>query len=248
MNSISLTNSLTNKTILITGATGKLGSVAAKACTKQGATVILLDKELAKLESVYDEITASGAPEPALYPLDLEGANEQHYLELAETVEREFGMLHGLVHNAAKFSVLGPIDNINIKSWSSTMNVNLNAPFLLTRALLPLMRAADEASVVFTSDSPARTAKAYWGAYSVSKIAVEAFARILADELESGGLIRVNTLVPGPIDSPIRKLAFPAENSNNLSAAESLEKLYIYLLSSASRGKTGLVFEADNLK
>ena len=244
MNSIDPQRSLNAKNILITGAAGRLGQVASKTCAKSGASVILLDKNLAELEKLYDDILTSGSHEPALYPMDLEGATENDYLNLAKIIKSEFGVLHGLVHHAVKFTVLGPIDGINCQSWHSILNVNLNAPFLLTRAVLPLLRAADNASVVFTSDSAARTAKAYWGIYGISKIAVEAFAEILADELESAGIVRVNTLVPGPIDSPIRRRAFPAENRQNLAAAESLEKLYIYLLSSASCGKTGQVFEA----
>ncbi len=245
MNSIDPQRSLNAKNILITGAAGRLGQVASKTCAKSGACVILLDKNLAELEKLYDDILACGSPEPALYPMDLEGATEKDYVDLASTIESEFGVLHGLVHNAAKFAVLGPLDGINLQSWCSVLNVNLNAPFLLTRALLPLLRAADNASVLFTSDSAARIAKAYWGIYAISKIALEAFAKILADEQESAGIVRVNTIIPGPIDSPIRRRAFPAENRQNLAAAESLEKLYIYLLSSASCGKTGQVFEAS---
>lgn len=244
MNVIGSDQLLKERNILITGAAGCLGQVAAKCCAKSGANLILLDKNLPELEKLYDYIVAQDFPEPALYPIDFEGATEQHYLDLAETLEREFGVLHGLVHNAAKFAVLGPVDNIDSQSWSSVLNVNLNAPFLLTRVLLRILRNASSASIIFTSDSVARSAKAYWGAYGISKIAAEAFARILADEQESAGIIRVNTLVPGAVDSPLRRRAFPAENREKLAAAQSLENLYIYLLSSASQHKTGQVFEA----
>ncbi len=245
MNVISSEQLLKDRNILITGAAGCLGQVAAKCCAKSGANLILLDKNLPELEKLYDHIVSQGFPEPALYPIDFEGATEQHYIDLAVTLQREFSVLHGLVHNAAKFAVLGPVDNIDTQSWSSVLNVNLNAPFLLTRVLLPILREAGCASVIFTSDSVARSAKAYWGVYGISKIALEAFARILADELESAGIIRVNTLIPGAIDSPLRRRAFPAENREKLAAVQSLENVYIYLLSSASQDKTGQVFEAS---
>lgn len=237
---------LANRVILITGAAGKLGGIAAKACANNGATVILLDKAVSGLEKVYDSIVSADAPEPAIYPFDLAGATEQHYLELAETVKQKYSMLNGLLHNAATLGVLGPIESLETATWSETLNVNLNAPYLLTRVLLPLLKEAEDASIVFTSDSSAQAARAYWGAYSVSKIAVEVFARILADELEGSANIRVNTLVPGPVNSPLRRQAFPGENSSQLTDPESLADNYVYLLGPASRGASGQIIHSQN--
>jgi NAD(P)-dependent dehydrogenase (short-subunit alcohol dehydrogenase family) len=234
--------------ILITGAAGCLGGVAARACASQGATVILLDKTIPGLERIYDAIVAAGAPEPAIYPLDLSGANERHYRELASVIEQQFGVLHGLLHNAALFGALSPVVHCSGADWSRIIDTNLNAPFLLTRALLPVMEQAEDASIVFTSDSAARAGRAYWSAYGVSKIAVEGLARILADELDAKGKVRVNTLVPGIVDSPIRSLAFPGENPARRRTAASLEALYLFLLGPESRGRTGEVFEAEQLE
>ncbi|MEN8259472.1 MAG: SDR family NAD(P)-dependent oxidoreductase [Pseudomonadota bacterium] len=236
---------LESRVILITGAAGGLGNVAAKACAAEGATIILLDKTIPGLERVYDDIVSSGAPQPAIYPFDLNGAAEQDYRDLSRIIDEKYGVLHGLLHSAAEFGVLTPISCLDPATWSTVVNVNLNAPFLLTQVLLPLMRRAEDASIVFTSDSSARRGRAYWSIYGVSKIAVEGFARTLADELESAGVIRVNTLVPGPIASPLRKRAYPAEDFSKLAPPETLRCLYRYLLGPASRGITGRIFEGE---
>lgn len=235
---------LNNQTILITGAGGGLGSTAALALAKQGAHIILLDKVIKKLEKVYDEIVASHAPEPIMYPFDLAGATENDYQELANRIQEKYGMLHGVLHSAVEFSSFTPMALHNTKDWGHTLNVNLNAPFLLTRVLLPVLQNAPHASIVFTSDSSARSATAYSGAYGVSKIALEGFARILAEELEAAGKIRVNTLVPSPVDSPLRRRAYPAEDKTKLPTMDFLNEAYLYLFSSKSIGITGQVIDA----
>lgn len=236
--------SLNNQVILITGAGGGLGATAALALAKQGAELILLDKSIPKLEKTYDAIVSLGGPEPVMYPFDLAGASEVQYQEMADAIEQRYGSLQGLLHSAAEFSAFTPIAIHKTQDWGHTLNVNLNAAFLLTRVLLPLMQKSQQASIVFTSDSAARKAQAYSGAYGVSIIALEGFAKILAEELEGGEKIRVNTLVPGPVDSPMRKKAYPAEDKAKLPAMNSLDALYCYLFDTASKGITGQVFDA----
>ena len=236
--------SLKNHVILITGAGGGLGGTAALTLAKNGAHVILLDKNIAKLEAVYDAILAANAPEPIIYPFDLAGANENEYQELANKIDEEYGALHGLLHSAVEFSSFTPISQFSTKDWGHTLNVNLNAPFLLTRVLLPVLQKSQHASIVFTSDSSARNAHAYSGAYGVSKIALEGLAKILAEELESANKIRVNTLIPGAVDSPLRKRAYPAEDKAKLPTMESLAPAYLYLFGSQSIGVTGQAIDA----
>ncbi len=206
--------SLKDQVILITGAGGGLGATAALALAKQGAELILLDKSIPKLEKIYAAIVACGGAEPVMYPFDLAGATEMQYQEMADAIEQRYGALQGLLHSAAELSAFTPIATHKTQDWGHTLNVNLNAAFLLTRVLLPLMQKSAHASIVFTSDSGARQAQAYSGAYGVSKIALEGFAKILAEELESGQKIRVNTFVPGPVDSPLRKKAYPGEDKS----------------------------------
>lgn len=235
---------LTNQVILITGAGGGLGGTAALTLAKSGAHIILLDKQIARLEAVYDSIIAAHAPEPIMYPFDLAGASETDYQELADRIDAKYGSLQGILHSAVEFSAFTPMSLVGTKEWGHTLNVNLNAPFLLCRVLLPLLQKSSQASIVFTSDSSARTAPAYSGAYGVSKIAIEGMAKILAEELESAGRIRVNILIPGPVDSPLRKRAYPAEDKSRLPTMSSLAPVYQYLFGAQSIGITGQAIDA----
>lgn len=235
---------LNNDLILITGAGGGLGSTAATTLAKQGARIILLDKSIPKLEAVYDAIVASGAPEPIMYPIDLAGALASDYQELADRVGEKYGSLQGLLHSAVEFSHFGLMSQFPVKDWWQSLHVNLNAPFLLCQVLLPLLQKSPHASIVLTSDSSARTAPAYSGAYGVSKIALEGFGKILAAELEAAGTVRVNTLIPGPVDSPLRKRAYPAEDKAKLPSMDSLAAAYLYLFSPQSYGVTGQTVDA----
>lgn len=235
---------LTHHVILITGAGGGLGGTAAVALAQAGAHIILLDKNIAKLEATYDAIVAAHGPEPTMYPFDLAGASENDYQELANKLAETYGSLQGLLHSAVEFAAFAPISQVGTKDWGHTLNVNLNAPFLLTRVLLPLLQASDHASVVFTSDSSARLGHAYTGAYGVSKIALEGLAKILAEELESAQKIRVNTLIPGAVDSPLRKRAYPAEDKSKLPTMAALAPAYLYLFGKHSLGVTGQVIDS----
>jgi len=240
--------SLKDHTILITGAGGGLGGTAALALAKKGAHIILLDKSIPKLEKIYDVIVEAGATEPTIYPFDIAGANEVQYHELAETIDKTYGSLQGLLHSAVELSAFSPIEVHATKDWGHTLNVNLNAAFLLTKVLLPVLQKSEHASIVFTSDSMVRTPKAYSGAYGVSKIALEGFAKILAEELESAQKVRVNTLVPGATNSPLRKKLFPAEEKSKLPSMDSLIDVYSYLFGSESIGITGQTIEAQSFK
>ncbi|MEQ1528404.1 MAG: SDR family NAD(P)-dependent oxidoreductase [Methylococcales bacterium] len=235
---------LSKHVILITGAGGGLGGTAALALAKQGAHIILLDKNIPKLESIYDAIVAAGAPTPVMYPFDLAGASENDYQEFANVIAEKYGSLQGILHSAVEFSAFTPLINQSTKDWGHSMNVNVHAPFLLSRMLLPVLQESAHATIVFTSDSSARHAPAYSGAYGVSKCALEGLAKILAAELESGQKIRVNTLVPGPVDSPLRKRAYPAEDKSKLPSMASLTDMYLYLFGGQSIGVTGQVLDA----
>lgn len=230
---------LTGRTILITGAGDGLGKTAAIACAAHGATVILLGRTIAKLEAVYDTIEAAGGMQPAIYPMNLEGATLHDYAELAETLGKEFGSLEGLLHNAAQLRLLSRIDDYDAETWYQVMQVNLNAPFLLTQACLPLLRKASDASVVFTSDQVGRTGKAYWGAYGVSKFGLEGLMQILAEETRDSSTIRVNSFDPGPTRSKLRLTAYPGEDAETLKTTDALIPDYLWLMGPDSIGTTG---------
>jgi NAD(P)-dependent dehydrogenase (short-subunit alcohol dehydrogenase family) len=236
---------LRERIILVTGAANGIGAALAHACAVHGATVVLLDKVVRKLEQVYDRIEAAGAPQPAIYPMDLEGAAEKDYFDLAATLEREFGRLDGLVHNAAMLAALIPMAHFEAELWQRILQINLNAPFMLTRACLgPLMQSQD-ASIIFSSDSVGRQGKAYWGAYGVSKAGTENLMQILADELETNTPIRVNSVNPGPVATALRNLAYPGENPDRLATPEDVLLPYLYLLGADSRGISGQQFDSQ---
>lgn len=233
---------LSGRTILISGAAGALGRVAVQACVASGAEVILLDCNVPALERLRDEILAQWPRASlALFPLDLLGASPDHYQQLAATLSERYPALDGLLHSAAHLEFLEPVACLPPQRWFQSIQVNLNAPYLLVHYLLPLLRRSEDASVVFTSDSSARRAEAYWGAYGVAKVALEALARILGREWQVSDNLRANVLVPGPVESPIRQRAFPG-TENNLTRPQSLVKLYVYLLGPASQEYSGQVF------
>ncbi|MCW8906163.1 MAG: YciK family oxidoreductase [Sedimenticola sp.] len=230
---------LAGRTILITGAGDGIGREVAIASATHGATVVLLGRTIAKLESVYDSIEAAGGVQPAIYPMNLEGATPHDYAELAETLNKEFGSLEGLLHNAAQLRLLSRLDDYDPESWYQVMQVNLNAPFLLTQACLPMLRKAEEASVIFTADSIGRQPRAYWGAYAVSKAGVEGMMQLLAEETRDSSRIRVNSFDPGPTRSRLRRLAYPGEEPEQCKPPGDLVPDYLWLLGPDSIGTSG---------
>jgi len=232
---------LAHKVILVTGAGDGIGRVAATTFASHGATVVLLGKTTAKLEQVYDEIMALGAPEPGIAPMDLATASSEDIKQLAEVLDSTYGRLDGLLHNAAMLGDRIPVEHYDVNQWMTVMQVNFNAVFMLSRLMLPLLRQAPAASLLFTSSSVGAAPKAYWGPYAVSKYAMEGLAKLLAEELDNTSAIRVNIINPGATRTSMRAKAYPNENPANLKTATSLMPLYLYLMgddSSAINGET----------
>ena len=221
---------LKDKIILVTGAGDGIGRVAALTYASYGATVVLLGRTTTKLESVYDEIIASGAPEPGIAPMDLATATPDEIQQLAEVMEQQYGRLDGLLHNAAILGERVPVEHYDINTWMKVMQVNLHAVFLLTRIFMPLLRQSSSASLLFSSSGVGTTPRAYWGAYSVSKYALEGLAKLLMEELENASHIRVNILNPGGTRTSMRATAYPNEDPATLKAPEDLMPLYLYLM------------------
>jgi len=219
---------LKDHVILITGAGAGIGAAVAKAYASHGATLVLLDKNIPALELVYDDIVANGAPTPAIYPLDLQGASIPDYDELARSIHDNFERLDGLVHCAASLGQIAPVQHQDPKVWLETLHINLTAPYLLTRACLPLMQKFDKASIIFTTDNHKDTA--YWAGYGVSKAAIESLSKQLSDELESDGRVRVNTIDPGTVQSKLHARAFPAIDPTSLPTPEDVVPTYLYLM------------------
>jgi NAD(P)-dependent dehydrogenase (short-subunit alcohol dehydrogenase family) len=231
--------SLKGRVVLVTGAAGGLGRATALAIAHAGATPVLLGRKLRALEKLHDEIAALGAAQPAIHPLDMEGASPRDYEEMAEAIEREFGRLDGIVNAAAHFSGLQPTAAIDPLDWLRTLHVNLSAPFLLLQACRPLLDKAVDASVVFVLDDLERVGRAHWGAYGVAKHALAGLVSILHQETESGGL-RVHALLPPPLRTALRRTAYFGENSLQLPLPETVADAVVCLLGvdgATARGK-----------
>lgn len=235
---------LENKVILVSGAGDGIGKEAALSYARHGATVILLGKTVPKLEATYDQIVAEGGAEPAIMPLDLMGATRQHYQDMADVIRTQFGRIDGALLNAGILGVLSPMAQYEEKIWREVMQVNVNAQFLLSQALLPLLQLAPSASLIFTSSSVGKKGRAFWGAYAVSKFATEGMMQVLADELENSA-VRVNCINPGGTRTKMRASAFPAENAELLKTPADIMPLYLYLMGDDSQHESGKSFDAQ---
>jgi len=235
---------LAGRVIMITGASGGLGRALALACAGAGASVILSGRNAKKLERVYDEIETLGAPQPAIAMLDLATATAADYDGLAQIIGTEFGRLDGLVHAAALLGDRTPIEHHDVPTWCRVLHVNLTAPFILTQVLLPALRKSADASVIFVASGVVRNQRPFWGAYAVSKTGQESLRDMLAQELESARNIRINSVNPGRLRTPMRAAAYPAEDPNTVPLPAAVTGSFLYLLSSEARG-TGGYFEAQ---
>ena len=242
------TDEMTNKIILITGASDGIGKATAIECARQGATVIIHGKTVPKLELLYDEIMQAGYTEPVIYPLDLEKITPEDCETLNDVISDEFGKLDGLFNNAGWLGAATPIQQYDLKLWFQVMQINLNASFMLTQACLPLLNQEYPSSIVFTLDEKNT---AYWGAYGVSKAGLRSLMEILADEVENTS-INVKGLIPGNVKTKLRTRAFPAEDPATLTSPEEVARAAAFLLSDKSNninGKSshGKIFKLEEL-
>ncbi|MBK6959582.1 MAG: YciK family oxidoreductase [Nitrosomonas sp.] len=230
---------LKDRVVLITGAGQGLGRAAALTYANYGATVILHGRKVKKLESVYDEIETIGKAQALIYPLDLEQAEEADFAVIAQAIEQQLGRLDGILHNAAFLHGLSPLENQSVEQWRAMLQVNLITPFALTKACLPLLKASPDASVVMTSSSHGHKPSAYWGGFTVAKAGVEALVKVQADEWESMPNLRINTIIPGIVNSPQRAKTHPGEIKQTMRQPEDLMTTYLYLMGPDSKGVSG---------
>lgn len=235
---------LLKKTILVTGAGAGIGRSAAITFAKLGATVILLGKTISKLEAVYDEIVNMGGSEPAIIPLDLKGASQQNYIDMATTIANQFGQLDGVLLNASILGELSPFTQIHETVFNEIMQVNVKAQYLLAQSLIPTLLLAPNASLVFTSSGVGNQGRAYWGAYSISKFATEGMMQVIADEYETTSL-RTNAINPGATNTNMRTCAYPAEDKTTIANPDDIMPLYVYLMSDDSLAVNGQTLKAQ---
>ncbi|MCG9660545.1 YciK family oxidoreductase [Vibrio mediterranei] len=235
---------LKGKVILVTGAGAGIGRQAAFSYAEHGATVILLGRNVKNLEYLYDEIENAGYPQPAIIPLDLKGATKQNYIDMAETIEGQFGKLDGILHNASVLGTLSPFDQIDEETFDDVMKINVKSEFLMTQALLPALKKAEAGRVIFTSSTVGHSGRAFWGTYAISKFATEGMMQILADEL-SDTEIRVNAINPGATRTRMREKAYPGEDANTLKTPKDIMPLYLHLMDPSVTDVNGQCIDAQ---
>lgn len=231
---------LDGRVVLVSGAAGGLGREASLACARAGAKVVLLGRKVPKLNRVHDAIESAGG-EALLYPFDLEGASPDDHAELAQRIEAELGRLDGLLHCAASFPGLTPLEHTDPATFARGVHVNLTARWWLTQACMPLLRRAEDAAVVFTIDAPSRTSHAYWGAYGLIQPALESLVAMLHAETASSA-VRVCALQPGPMRTPLRARAYAEESAAAAKDASAYADACVALLSAGGSVHRGRVW------
>jgi len=223
--------SLNGHRILVTGANKGIGRELSIHLASQGAEVLLLGRDEEGLNLVYDEIVGQGLTEPAAIVFDLERSSVNDYAELSHQLADSFEHIDGLVHNAALLGDRTSIEQYTPETWLRLMQVNANAPFLLTRSLMPLLEASKAGRIIFVSSSVGRQGRANWGAYAASKAVLENLNETLADELDGVSNIKCNSLNPGATRTTMRAQAFPGENPSSVKPSAALMPLFNHLLS-----------------
>lgn len=235
-------NLLRDRVILITGASGGLGGALAVACSTLGATVVLTGRTVKKLEAVYDRIEAAGGTQAAILPMNLMTATWVEYEALATTIEQNFGRLDGIVHAAAHFKGFATLEDLEPREWLDSLQVNLTAPYTLTRVCLPLLRKTPDASVVQVSDDGGRRVRAFHGIYGIAKHAAETLIAEFALELRNEAGLRFNSFDPGPMRTDFRTKGYAGESAAATPTPESRLARLLWLLGPDSRGVSGQAF------
>jgi len=240
-----MSGELQGRVIAITGATGGIGRAVAVAAAGAGAELIIMGRDLRKLQALHAQIEQFAPAAALMVQIDLEKALANDYDRIAEATLTRYGRLDGLVHCAGLLGTLTPIDQYDVPTFCRVMHVNVTAAFALSQVLLPALRKSADASVIFTSSAVGRRGRAYWGAYAVSKFALEGLSQVMAAELSGNSTVRVNTLNPGPARTVMRRQAYPSENLESLPLPETLVDPYLRLLGPRGAGVTGQALDCQ---
>lgn len=208
---------------LITGAAQGLGRSLSLALAKEDNQLILLDKDLKALNYLYDEINNTNEllAEPALYPMDLLGANIDHYQALTTTLEAEYGRLDGVFLNAATLPAFTPVEHFDYTQWYEVLHTNLNANFHLIQQTLPLLKQADKSVMVAVLDQNIEEHPAYYGAYGAAKAGLEQLMKTCAKENPETPVCFYNAKLEG-FQSNTRSRQFPSENPATLPTSDAI--------------------------
>ncbi|AZN72463.1 SDR family NAD(P)-dependent oxidoreductase [Georhizobium profundi] len=203
---------LKGRIALVTGASRGIGYFTALELAKSGAHVIAVARTVGGLEELDDEIKAVGGT-ATLVPLDL--ADMKAIDALGGSIHERWGKLDVLVANAGMLGTIAPLGHTKAKDFEKVMTINVNATWRLMRTVEPLIKASDAGRGIFLSSGVAHSCKPFWGAYAASKAAIEAMARVWANELVNFG-VRINNVNPGATRTAMRAQAVPGENPSTL--------------------------------
>ena len=239
---------LTNKTILITGATDGIGKVLAEEFSKLGSNIILLGKNSSKLDAVYDQLDHSfDSQKHLILEADLSLLNNESAHEILRAISNEYDVLDGIIHNAAILGTMTTLEDYELSKWDEVLNINLRAPFLLTKTLKSIVETSTMPRIIFTSSGVANTGRAFWGAYSVSKFGLKGLAEIFTNELETTSSIKVFNFDPGATQTKMRASARPAEDPSSLKTPHELVNCYLWFFSKESCDSKVNYFKYDDL-
>ncbi|MHC0464506.1 YciK family oxidoreductase [Kosakonia cowanii] len=233
---------LNGRIILVTGASDGIGKEAALTYARHGASLILLGRNEEKLRHVAQQVKDEGQA-AQWFILDMATCTPEACQQLASEIATTTSHLDGVLHNAGLLGDICPMSEQDPAVWNEVMQVNVNATFYLTQALLPLLLKSDCGSLVFTSSSVGRQGRANWGAYATSKFATEGMMQVLAEEYQNR--LRVNSINPGGTRTSMRASAFPTEDPQKLKTPADIMPLYLWLMGDDSRRKTGMTFDAQ---
>lgn len=228
--------------ILLVGASGTLGQQLALGLASRGAELVLMGRRLRVLDQVYDQVKAAGAPDPAIFPLDLESAGTTEMDTLAETLQRELGGLDGLIIASGRLSGLYPVAQHDPQEWLRTLHVNLSAPFLLLQTLLPLLAESRGYAALMLAD-PAYCGRAYWGAYGAAQAGLRQLVAAAAAECEQTGP-RVLGLTLPAFRGSMRKLIYPGEVADQLPEAAQVAQAVLAVLDRELHGLQPIAMES----
>lgn len=214
---------------LVTGASRGIGFAAAKALAAEGAHVILVARTVGGLEEADDEIQKSGGT-ATLVPLDLKDFAAID--RLGATIFERWGRLDALLGNAGVLGALTPLAHLDPKTFAECLDVNVTANWRLIRSLDPLLRKSDAGRALFVTSGAAHRFRSYWGAYAMSKAALEAIVLTYAAEC-AGTAVTANLFNPGPLRTRMRQKAMPGEDPATLDPPEAVCPLILELLSPA---------------
>ncbi len=222
-----MTLDLTNKLVLVTGASRGIGAATAEALAAAGAHVVLTARTEAGLVEVEDRIHAAGGT-ATIAPLDLRDGDAID--RLAAALLARWGRLDVLVLNAATLGSLTPVPHIDLKEWDQVVSLNLTANMRLIRAFDPLLRASDAGRLITLTSSVAATPRAYWGAYAATKAALDTLVLTYGAEVANTTPVRVAVLDPGATATRMRARAFPGEDAATLKAPAVVADAFVAML------------------